>query len=202
MRALHCAIVISLLCSTVLYAQKEKKTVDLLHEAFDVRDALLEAAAKGKIHLIIAPGVFGSLTMNTKDKLPAEAIKLLAASVGCVVTKHRDITLIVPAKNTTPPNLPELTIADSKKTKSLIVRSAEVRQELLKLAKACELPIIIGRKLDSRCTIKLGEVPIKDALEALAWVNGFSWTILDKVVFIGKKAEVDLARRSFDFQKR
>ena len=202
MRALLCALIITLLFSPVLFAQKDKKTIDLQHESFDVRDAMLAAAAKGKINLIIAPGIKGSLSINAKEQMPADAIKYLAAAVGCVVETRGDITVVVPKNTPSQRNLPVLAIPSDKKAKALIARSADVRVELLKLFKAAEMTVIIGRNVSGRCTIKLGEVPIKDVIETLAWVNDLSWTVLKEVVFIGSPKEVKAARLSFDAQNR
>ena len=163
---------------------------------------MLAAAAKGKINLIIAPGIKGNLSLNAKDQMPADAIRYLAAAVGCVVEKRGDISVVVPKNTPSQRNLPLLAIPIDKKAKALIARSADVRVELLKLFKAAEMTVIIGRNVSGQCTIKLGEVPIKDIVETLAWVNELSWTILKDVVFIGSPKEVKAAQLSFDAQNR
>ena len=154
---------------------------------------MLEAAAKGKINLIIAPGIKGSLSVSAKEQMPADALKYLAASVGCIAKKLGDITVVVPGNMASQPTLPSLPIPSDKKTKVVIARSAEVRLELLKLFKAAGVAVIIGRNVSGRCTIKIGEVPIMDALETLA---------LDKWPFVDHFEGCSLPRDAKGSQSR
>ena len=178
--------------------EESKDTLDFQYQARDIRDTLLEAAAKGETALVIEPGIKGELALEIKKMSPDRAIALLAASVGCVVKKVGELTLVVRQEKASPPKLPPLKIRKDSKCKTRVIRSANLRVQFKSLANEAEIPVIVGREFESSCPIKVGEVPIADLMVALAWVSDARWTFLNEVLFIGTAQEVEMTKKAWE----
>jgi len=195
-----------IVCSTAVGRADDKPAtppaIDYERDAIDVRDAVIEAAAAGKLHVVMSADVKGCLSVSAKKVPPRDALTFLALATGCVVRTCGDVTVVVHRSHGTRPSLPALPIGRDKKTKTQAQRSADVRLEIAKLARMAELPVVVGREVTAVCPVVVGEVPIVDVLEALAWANGLSWTVLDKVLFVGTPAEVSVAAQLYDTERQ
>lgn len=87
---------------------------------------------------------------------------------------------------------PEATLQSAfslNKTGSLNFRGAPLLDVLRLLAEQNNLNIIAGEELDGDITVKLNDVNLADALDAILKVNGYSWFIQGNIVVIKPTAD-------------
>ncbi len=61
--------------------------ISLTFSNVDVRDALVRIAQYAGVDVLLAPGATGTISINLRDRTPDEAIRMVAASAGLLVTQ-------------------------------------------------------------------------------------------------------------------
>jgi hypothetical protein len=174
--------------------------VPLDFSAIDARDAVVLVAEAGRLNLVASPGFRGPLGLDVKALPATEALRALAAARGHVVVSCGAVRALVPRARAAVPELPPLALsAGSPYTLATRAeRSFDARQLLLALAHHARVSVVVGAGVDAQVLACLRSVPVQDALNAVAWSCGLTWTQLGTTLFVGTPEEVAEAAASYE----
>jgi len=173
------------------------KGFKLLRNNVDIRDAIMEAAAKAKCNVVIAPEFKGPVLAELGEQEPLKAIRIMAAAHGGTVVSCGPVYLVVPSTRVNPPNLVNLDLPGEKMVTQK-GRHVAVSTFFLTVARSSRFHLAVDPSLEMRCSHLLKNVPLTEALRAIAWACGLSWTSLDDVLFVGTATSALQARQAFE----
>lgn len=153
----------------------------------DLREVVASIARRASVNIIIDPAIEKNVTIDLQDVPWRQALSLVAEQVGCIVTDLQGGVFRVEE----PPKV------------SFVFPNTDIQMVIDTIAKVSGANIIVAPEVKGNITLRLRDVPWRDALDAAAKTLGFVVVQEDRgILRVVPKANIQLDLESATIQLR